>query len=143
YMGEGDDSRAQSTATVAGTYAVQDYTSNACTFRRDAFVVKAVPYSLYLGPAQRSCDATPVELDSRVEGASCVWSDGSTEPALEVGVSGRYWVEVTKGGCTASDTIDIRVVELEQDLGVDTTICLEDDYGIRLEARVPEGASVM
>src|SRR5690606_38159999 len=112
------------TATVPGTYAVQYYTSNPCTFHQDTFIVKAVNYSLYLGPDQLSCDGTPVALDATVEGAEFLWNDGSTEPTLEAVASGQYWVQVSKGGCTAADTINVRVVDLEQDLGVDTTICL-------------------
>ncbi len=57
-----------------------------------------------LGPDITSCD-TSVVLDAAIPGATYNWSTGETTPAITIGTPGTYWVDVTVGNCTASDTI--------------------------------------
>ena len=59
--------------------------------------------------------------------ATYEWSNGSTNPVLNITVGGEYWVIVTDGGCSDADTIMVTEVmggEIVFSLGPDQTICL-------------------
>jgi gliding motility-associated-like protein len=62
------------------------------------------------------------------------WSDGSTQPTLEVKNENIYSVEVTFGNCRASDTIDIAIFDKKQGLVLDTVVCTPQ-YTIRGKLR--------
>lgn len=47
----------------------------------------------------------PLLLDATTPGAVYQWSDGSTGPTVLAADSGTYWVQVTVGCCTATDTV--------------------------------------
>ncbi len=78
-------------------------------------------------------------LDVTTGGATYNWSDGSTNPTLSVSTSGTYWVDVTVGGCTTRDSIDIIVNSGPPvvNLGPDTTVC----GGIVLDGGANPGAT--
>ena len=139
YLRKGDDNSASWSATEAGTYVVQYFTTNPCVLHRDTFFVKSVSFSLYLGSDTVSCDGEAVALDAHVPGGHYLWSDGSTEDHLLATQSGVYWVEVNKEGCTATDSITVGIVHIKQDLGNDTAICLEGQEAVTLSADVPAG----
>jgi gliding motility-associated-like protein len=144
YIRKGNDSTAVWLATDPGTYALQYFSSNPCTFHQDTFIVKAVSFSLYLGPDQMSCEGEPVELKVDVPGGAIRWPDGSTADHYQADTFGRYWVEVSKEGCTASDTINVAIIDINQDLGVDTTLCFETPGDqLTLTAKLSPGASVL
>lgn len=144
YLRKGTDTSTTLMATTPGKYAVQYFTANPCVLHRDTFLVNSVNFSLYLGPDQTTCDGTPVELKLHIPGASFLWPDGSTDDQYEADTSGLYWVEVNQGGCTATDSINVAVIDIAQNLGNDTTLCLEDKgLKVTLEANVSPGASVL
>lgn len=143
FIRKGNDSTDTLLATDPGTYAVQYFTTNPCTFHRDTFVVEDINYSLYLGPDQVSCDGSPVSLDAGiVAGAAYLWQDSSSNQGLEADTSGLYWVEVSKGGCSARDSIRVTIM-VQQNIGKDTLMCIEDAVDIPLHAQVPAGASAL
>ncbi|MCO5239187.1 MAG: PKD domain-containing protein [Chitinophagaceae bacterium] len=96
------------------TYTV---TKSKCgLFAPDASVIINVnpAFTVNLGPDQSMCSGANITLDAGVTGATYKW--GSTySPAYASMVTktvvalgaGTYWVAVTKGGCTVSDTIVI------------------------------------
>lgn len=144
YQRKGDDTTSVLSATLAGKYAVQYYTSNPCQFHRDTFLVNAVSFSLYLGEDRSSCDGRSITLDTRVPNAVYQWSDGSTGPSVNIKNSGTYWVQVTREGCTASDTVNVIVADFKQNIGPDQVLCLEGgDPPALLQANVPPGAAVL
>jgi gliding motility-associated-like protein len=144
YLRKGNDTSSVLSAALAGKYAVQYYTSNPCQFHRDTFLVNAVSFSLYLGEDQSSCDGRGITLDTKVPAAVYQWSDGSSGQSLVVKNSDTYWVNVTREGCTASDTINVIVADFKQDIGPDQVLCLEGgDPPALLKASVPNGASVL
>ncbi len=144
YVRKADDEASTLLATSPGTYAVQYFSSNPCTFHQDTFIVKGISYSLYLGPDQMSCDGTPVPLEVGVPGATYLWPDGSTASQYLADTSGNHWVAVSKDGCTASDSIGILVINIQQDLKNDTTLCYEDAGSfITLTANLSPGATVL
>lgn len=60
------------------------------------------------------------------------WSNGDTMPSINVKKPGQYWLEVSRQGCKARDTILINEIEVpEFSLGKDTLICGEVDLNLR------------
>ncbi len=139
----GDDNTSSWIATEPGIYAVQYFTSAPCTFHQDTFIVESVQFSLYLGADRLSCDGSPVGLTANVDDAVYLWNDNSNGQELLAETSGQYWVAVTKDGCSIHDTVMVTILDMEQNLGVDTTVCAEDPFGLLLEAHVPEGSDVL
>ena len=60
------------------------------------------------------------------------WSNGDTTPTITVKKPGEYWLEVSRYGCTAADTMQINEIEVpEFSLGADTLICGEVDLSLK------------
>ncbi len=56
------------------------------------------------------CDDTTLTLNATTPQATgYLWNDGSSNPTLTVALDGNYWVEVTKGACVETDTINVNV----------------------------------
>lgn len=71
------------------------------------------------------------------------WQGGETTPVYEVTTSGTYWLEINDGGCITSDTIQVDLLDLTQDLGEDLMFCLKEAIDIQLEANVSPGISAL
>jgi gliding motility-associated-like protein len=77
-----------------------------------------------LGPDQSLCAGEVATLTAAWPGASIVWSTGETTASIVVNSTGNYSVELTIGGCTATDDVQITVLTTDAvDLGPDQTIC--------------------
>lgn len=77
-----------------------------------------------LGPDQTLCPGQTLVLDATTTGASYSWQDGSTSSTFNVDAPGTYWVEVTTGACSGSDTVVVDFLQAATvDLGNDTAIC--------------------
>lgn len=59
---------------------------------------------------------------------SYLWQNGETGSSLTATTTGNYWVQVTKSGCTVSDSVYLFVddPDLNLSIGNDTTICKND-----------------
>ncbi len=87
--------------------------------------------SLNLGPDQTYCKGDSVVLDAGPGQDSYAWFDYdfqldtiSTEQAIKVGDTGKYFCCATYEMCTPSDTIHLAWYPVPQpDLGNDTTVC--------------------
>jgi gliding motility-associated-like protein len=144
FQRKGSDTSSTLLATVPGKYAVQYFTSNPCVLHRDTFYVNSVSFSLYLGADKVSCDGTPIDLKVNVPGADFLWPDNSTANTYRVDATGIYWVAATREGCTATDSVKVTIVDIHQDLGEDTTLCLEDEgLHITLAASAAAGSTVL
>lgn len=76
-----------------------------------------------LGPDTVSCGA-PVMLDAGNAGASFTWSTGENTQSITVNTSGIYWVDVTDGGGTSRDSIEVSIFSSLPTPAInDTTIC--------------------
>ncbi|WP_162902805.1 gliding motility-associated C-terminal domain-containing protein [Taibaiella koreensis] len=138
-----DDGSTGNTRTVPapGTYWVMY--GPVCPKIFDTFKVEAVDVRFHLGSDTIICTAGfAYVLDPGVQGASYVWQDGSTDPVYTATKEGQYYAVVSQSGCTASDTVNITVTDLKQDLGKDTVVCQRQPFAISLNAAVPPGASV-
>lgn len=80
--------------------------------------------SLDLGPDTTLCMGQTYTADATLPGATYRWQDQTTAPAFLITHPGRYWVDVSIGGCMVSDTIDVAFTIIpDPELGADTTLC--------------------
>ncbi len=79
-----------------------------------------------LGPDSTNCDGSPILLQSSYTYTSpeYLWSNFSTAPTYTANISGTYWLTVTDGGCSGSDTV---LLDIKYDTftvySLDTAIC--------------------
>lgn len=70
------------------------------------------------------CAGTALTLDATTTGATYLWQDNSTGNMYTVTQPGLYWVQVTKGNCVITDTIQVNYAPIPQvQLGNDTSFC--------------------
>lgn len=98
-------------ATASGTYWVR--VSVDCCVATDTIEVEiGALTALELGNDTLVCGADGLLLEAPSGSADLLWSDGTTDPELLVTATGEYWLTVTSGSCSVSDTIDVEVVAL-------------------------------
>lgn len=117
------DNSVNSSLTVnqAGTYWV-DVEVNSCIVS-DTIVVNVTNLSLDFGADTSLCSGSNLILDATNADALYVWQDNSTSPQLNATQAGQYWVSVTAGNCSVSDTIQVDFITFSIYLGRDTSIC--------------------
>jgi len=85
------------------------------------------------------CEGLALRLDAAATNAVYQWSDGSTQPFLDVTDAGIYAVTVTKTDtfCIGTDMIEIaRILQPTVALGADTLLC--NDQTFTLQATAPQ-----
>lgn len=93
-----------------------------CTVR-DTMKVTTMA-NLTLGNDIVVCEGTPLNIGFTIPGNNYVWSTGATTPTIDINAPGLYWVNITNGFCSLSDTVRVTFNPLpDVDLGPDTTIC--------------------
>ncbi|MDB5282794.1 MAG: hypothetical protein JWO06_1869, partial [Bacteroidota bacterium] len=94
-----------------------------------------------LGPDTSICNGQAVILDGTAATATgYLWSTGETSPSITTDTSGTYWVQVTNGFCTTSDTIVISAGStFTITAGPDTTVCVGN--ALQLSASTVGGAT--
>jgi gliding motility-associated-like protein len=88
-------------------------------------VLKMAPVlSVNLGNDTSLCAGDSLKLRVNVPGDQYLWSTGDVQNNVTIKQSGRYWVRVTTGAKTVSDTIQVTFKPLPVvDLGSDTILC--------------------
>ena len=75
-----------------------------------------------LGPDQVIREGENTTLDAGHPGSAYLWSTGAASQTIVADTTGSYWVKVTKGDSTGSDTVRIdlsyKVAKIESDLGI-------------------------
>ncbi|RFS19138.1 gliding motility-associated C-terminal domain-containing protein [Chitinophaga silvatica] len=106
----------------AGTYWVN--VSNGQCETTDTIHVGLIPTPLVTIPDTTICRGQTVKLDAYVNGASYLWSTGSTASSILVGTQEEFWVKVMKAGCITIDTVKVSVnPPPDISLSRDTSIC--------------------
>ncbi|MCX6252772.1 MAG: hypothetical protein NTX61_18710 [Bacteroidetes bacterium] len=87
-------------------------------------IVIVNPPTVSLGPDDSICPGETRILNAGAGYSSYLWSTGNTTQTVTINNPGTYWINATKWGCTASDTIHITpyVIPVVK-LGNDTIIC--------------------
>lgn len=138
YVWTGGSTNATLNVTTSGNYGVTA-TMGSCT-ATDTVSVTFQPLPVQLGNDTIICNGSTLTLDAGNSGATYLWNDNSAAQTLDVSTTGTYYVEVTSGVCTASDTINVAVADPVVQLGNDTTICFGNT--VTLDAGNP-GASYL
>ena len=126
----------------AGVYYVKS--NSYCTVRIDTFVVKINDVTLNLGSDTTFCSPPfPYMLSVSVPGANYLWQNGSRDSFYTVTQTGHYSVSVNRGGCNDSAAVNIRYIDIKQDLGADTAICADQPMQLLLQANAPIGANTL
>lgn len=109
--------------TKNGRYWVE--ASNFCGKTSDTFTVTFGPLSNFSMPHDVSfCKDDSVVLKAYYPGAKYLWQNGSTDSAYTVKKSGKYYVTVSKDGCTVTDTVIASQNTMPAvSLGTDTSLC--------------------
>ena len=110
---------------VDGEYIVKVTDQNGCEGRDtiNVTIVASTPVSLG-APLQDTCEGVVYTLESNIIGTDYLWNDGSIDPALNITSPGYYWIEVTAGGCSSRDTVEIAFVAIPAfSLGSSTQSC--------------------
>ncbi|NLR77766.1 gliding motility-associated C-terminal domain-containing protein [Chitinophaga eiseniae] len=106
----------------AGTYWVN--VSNGECATTDTIHVGLIPTPLVSIPDTTICRGQSVKLDAYVDGASYLWSNGSTASSILVSTQEQFWVKVMKSACITIDTIKVSVnPPPDISLSRDTAIC--------------------
>ncbi len=126
-----------------GTYWLA-YQQDDCNWQVDSFKVHRVDLTFSLGNDTTAvlCDrpGAQVKLEVNLPDAVYRWQDGSGSHRYQVIRPGKYWVEVNKQGCKASDTIIVKGIFPELK---DSTLCKDKPIDITLEAPlVPAGTLI-
>lgn len=81
-----------------------------------------------LGPDTTICNGSTLTLNATTTGAtSYLWSTGATTATINVSTSGTYWVQVSNGACTGSDTI-VLTLGTSTSSAANVTICNNSTY---------------
>ena len=104
-----------------GLYFVE-VTQNVCSIA-DSIFIDVINLEFDLGRDTTLCNDATILLDPTIDSVTYVWQDGSTDSTFLVSNAGMYWLEVTQNICSVADSIRIDVINLEIDLGSDTTLC--------------------
>ena len=67
-----------------------------------------VSSTISLGNDTTLCTGDHLLLGSGISATSYLWSTGATTSLILIDSSATYWLQVTAGGCTAFDTIDVQ-----------------------------------
>ncbi len=127
------------TTGMQGTYWVRSMSP--CTVRIDTFHITRLNDAAanILGEDKAICPGTNLTLNAGTAGASYLWQDGSTQATYVVSQAGQYIVQITKNGCTISDTVNIyNGSDYLSVLKSDTTICEHTSVSIPVETSVSE-----
>ncbi|MFT4770953.1 MAG: gliding motility-associated-like protein [Cryomorphaceae bacterium] len=89
--------------------------------------------SVDLGADLIECAANEVILNPTGSYDDITWSDDSEENSLTVTESGTYWADAVLGGCEASDTIAVQIIEpptYDEDTDID--LCEGEEFTFQL-----------
>jgi gliding motility-associated-like protein len=117
------DTTTSITVTTSGTYWVT-VQSSACsgTLSDTVQVTFATPPTVNLGPDTVTCNPSLVINCSST--GPYLWNTGATTQSITVSSSGNYWVTVGPAACSATDTINVTLLNAQSvNLGPDTTVC--------------------
>jgi len=104
-----------------GLYFVE-VTQNVCSIA-DSIFIDVINLEIDLGRDTTLCNDATTLLDPTIDSVAYVWQDGSTDSTFLVSNAGMYWLQVTQNICSVADSIFIDVINLDVNLGNDTTLC--------------------
>ncbi len=125
--------------TAGGTYFA--VSKNMCRVRIDTFQVEAIDLVFSLGPDTTVCSPYLLAGD-QVADASYLWNTGSTAPQILTAVSDRYWLKVSKKGCSFADTVMVNY-KANRTTTADILFCNNQPFSHRLKTTIPPGSTAL
>lgn len=122
--------------SMPGTYGVT-VTQGLCQDSASFTLIQSTAPLQDLGADTILCAGQSITLvpDLTVPGTTWTWDDGSSTASRLINQAGTYWITAVAGGCTASDTIMVNIIDNSNSLNLnDTTICAGDSLVIDLGA---------
>jgi gliding motility-associated-like protein len=110
--------------------------SNGTCNASDSILIQQIILVPDLGPDTSLCVGQTITLNAFEPGASYLWSTGATTSSVTISITGTYWVEVTLGPCTFSDTINVTFISYPV-LSLPTEILICPDDSVLLDAGGP------
>ena len=108
---------------TSATYSVT-ITENGCSAIDSKTITFSAPPIVDLGPDTILCNLPFFTIHAGGPFDSYLWSTGGNGPFEGIPTTGQYWAEVSLGGCTDRDTINITFNPIPiVNLGADTVIC--------------------
>jgi len=92
--------------TKGGTYWVSVTNQDGCEGSDTVNIMNNTPY-VFLGNDTTLLYGDSLILNAGSEGQEYTWQDGSSDQWFTVKEDGTYWVNVSNGECSASDTINV------------------------------------
>lgn len=124
----------QVTINQSGIYSVT-VNNGGCT-ASDTIQVQIDQLAVNLGNDTSVCVSNSIVLDATSISGSYNWNTGATSPTITANSSGIYWVQVTSGSCSVSDSIDLTIIPYPStNLVSDTTLCPGNQ--LQLDASTP------
>jgi len=110
--------------TTSGIYWVH-VTSNGSCVATDSITLTFTPLPIVnLGPDQSLCNGTTATFDAGNPGDTYLWSNGAVTESITVSNAGQYWVQVSNGTCTGTDTVKVTTgLSAPVNLGPDIHLC--------------------
>jgi len=110
-----------------GLYWVTVFGPGGCSVTDSIFITETI-VEVDIGDDQTICIGDTVVLDPGTGYMNYLWHDGSIAQQFIATQTGTYWVQVSMGGCSATDSIYIFVDDpnVGISLGNDTIICVND-----------------
>ncbi len=114
YLWSTGETSASISITNNGAYWVQVQSPNGCaaivTLTDTFHVTISAPFTVNLGADTTLCNGDSITLNAGNPGNQFLWSNGATTQFITVSATGNYYVQVTNGGCTVSDSIGVNVL---------------------------------
>ena len=113
-----------------GSYWVQVTNSSGCKGSDTVHISVIASPLVDIGNDTALCPGSSITLDAGNLGSTYLWSNGSTNQTNMVSSSGSYWVSVSNGFCSTTDTIQLSFQPISVNLGNDTVFCGLTSYNL-------------
>lgn len=129
YRWQDGSTAATLTVSQPGTYWLEGTNAAGCSQRDSIRVFYLTPPTIYLGRDTTLCRTPeqPFTLDATLPGVRYRWQDGSTQPTFTPTRSGTYWITVSTPVCSATDSIQVRLYDCQQQVFVPNIITPNGD----------------
>jgi gliding motility-associated-like protein len=100
--------------------------SNSCGTVSDTInITQSAGLNFSFGGNTSVCRGSSINLDAGSGYTGYLWSSGETTQSITITNPGKYWAQVSKNGCTGSDTIQVTQLDKPPvfSLGKDTVYC--------------------
>ena len=138
YRWQDNSSAATFLVTVPGAYSVTASVGACQSNEQIAVTFDSIPV-FDLGENKEFCQGDSLILEIDNQWHTYLWSTGDTLSSITLDSSGKYWLRVTNGACSAADTVALKVNPLPERPGQNSYL-LCDGEPVNLNAGNP-GAS--